>query len=96
MTSYDTICIIAMHVGTFTRLRDYCLNTTIFKFAYGEIQPCVQPDTDPNSNYTIFQAIMGRLDTMYKHQVYVEGNFICYDHNRAQPNPQNVVSWVDM
>lgn len=95
MTSYNTTNIIAMHVGQFIRLRDYCLNTTIFKFAYGEFQPCVLADPDPNSNYAIFQSIMGRLNTLFGHSVYVEGNFICYDINRKSPQTKSV-SWVDM
>ena len=95
MTSYHTTNLIAMHVGQFIRLRDYCINTTIFRFAYGEFQPCFTPDNDPNSDYAIFQAIIGRLETMYKHRVFVEGSFICYDNQRIPPVTKSV-SWVDM
>lgn len=95
MTSYYTTNIIAMHVGQFMRLRDYCITTGLFKFGYGELKPNWTMNNDPNSDYSIFQSVMGRLKTQYGHHVYVNGDFICYD-NRRIAETNSIRAWVDM
>lgn len=95
MSSYNTVNVIAMHVEQFMRLRDYCITTGLLKFGYGEITPCYTTSTDPNSDYTIFQSIIGRLKMQYGHFVYIDGDMICYDQRRTADNVKTV-SWVDM